>query len=157
MSYLLNWADVHAGTSEWVSSIVSLLALAFAIRIGFIQNSINEKLVAIEDSVEIYGYPIFNNETIQRLRITNVGKIQIYLQDYQINGQKKCVQSHLIPVGQQQNAWYDILIPPTELAEDTIKIFVVLKDQMNRRWESKIEINKVGNFWETSVLRIKQI
>ena len=67
------------------------------------------------------------------------------------------MKNALLPAGQQQNAWYSVLLPSVGIGEE---VFIALKleDQLNRRWESPIKLKYLGSdLWETAVLRIKRI
>lgn len=150
---LLELADQHSGAGQWVAGIIALIALSSAVWIGIVQNSINQKLANIESSAEVFGYLVFNASTPVRLRVTNVGKLQMYLTSYSINKITTLVPFALIPAGQQQNAWYDIRLPESPAS---VEFSLNLTDQLGKMWVSEIKVQNTEQGWEAYTYKIKR-
>jgi hypothetical protein len=137
----MNFRDWHKEIRafEWVNIIIGIATLICACIIGFTQNEINAKLASIQDSVEVFGYAPLITDKFIVLRITNVGNIQVYVSRYFFDDVDKKLPDVLIPAGQQQDAWYDLILP--RFQKDTEKLVTVeFKDQLNRQWRSEIDM-----------------
>ncbi len=142
---------------DWIlliQTIVLGFTAYFAWMIGEKQVEINKQIQKMEDSAELFGYVVKGNNETWFLRLTNVGKVQLYLIGYSINGVSKKVDFALIPSGQQQNAWYDIKLPPTEISVE-LHIFADLEDHLSRHWRSEIELIFKGGGWEAVTHKMK--
>lgn len=138
--------------------MVATLAAYFAWSIGKRQNEINEALKNIEDSVEVFGYcRLSSDEKTWFFSLMNVGKLQLYLYQYEINSIKTDISDALIPANQQQNAWFNIKLPNVEIGH-VVTLKLRLKDQLNRCWLSLVETKYIGvGGWETVVKKINRI
>ena len=152
----MNWFNTNAGLVQWLTLLVTLIVGFVAFRIGSTQNEINRSIQKLQDSVEIFAYPVVNPQTGKLfLRLTNVGTVQLYMTTYMINGGPDRMLGHsLIPASQQQNAWFDIPISPSADISDK-RIVIELEDGLNRKWESVASMVYDGG-WIVSVTRITQ-
>lgn len=139
----------------WSKNIVLIITALIALVIGYYQIRINTALKDLEDSVEIYGYTHSTTSTASII-LTNVGKIQIYITSYSIDGAISNVDNALIPAGQQQNAWYVVNLPATNNGQKR-SLVIKLEDQLQRYWESDMDFTFMGNGWESVVHKIKRI
>ena len=142
---------------DWIlliQTIVLGFTAYFAWMIGEKQVEINKQIQKMEDSAELFGYVVKGNNETWFLRLTNVGKVQLYLTGYSIDGVSKKVDFALIPSGQQQNAWYDIKLPLTEISAE-LHIFADLEDHLSRHWRSEMELTFKGEGWEAVTHKMK--
>ncbi len=157
---LLGWLNLNQDLAQWMTVVILIITAYLAYRIGIKQNSINELIEKIEDSAEVFAYAAKGNNpnlTIWVLLVTNVGKVQMYMKRYTVETLTPMdVNNALIPAGQQQNAWYQIVLPP--MAVNTIcNISLELEDHVGRMWESSIDATFFGSGWTTNVHKIEQV
>ena len=147
--------DFSKQTIDIVQTVILFLTFVGAVVIGQQQIKINNTIARLEDSVDIFSY---QKQGASQLMLFNVGKVQLYITAIKIDNEKKeSVDNFLLPAGQQQNAWYLVNLPSSEV-DQVRSIEVSLTDQLNRHWESTISaLYKGNNDWEVSVHRIKEI
>lgn len=153
----MEWFNSNTGIAQWITLVITVIIGILAFSIGSTQNEINRTIQKLQDSVELYAYPVINPQ-LQRifLRLTNVGSVQLYLTSYVVNGgPDQTLGRSLIPASQQQNAWFDILISPST---DTSakKVVIELEDGLNRKWVSTVAMTFDNGSWVTAVSRIIQ-
>lgn len=155
----------EASVVQWLTLVVMIITTGIALWIGFNQNSINQKIKDVQDTAEIFAYAISGapntNQPIKGypwlLRLVNVGNVQLYITNYSINGSKIALNNALLPAGQQQNAWYQIILPLPVSITSTIPVIINATDKFQRLWQSEINIEYKNNEWESTTQEIKEI
>jgi len=142
---------------QWLTLIVLIITAVIAFRIGNTQNQINKKIEKLQDSVEVFSYPISGVQNTNQpqkgfpwlLRVVNVGSVQLYITEYIINGYSTVLNNALLPAGQQQNAWYQIPLPIPTSTTTTINVTIKIDDKFGRTWQSITDIGYRNNEWES--------
>lgn len=158
MNLLFEFANNNQGLGQWAAAFIALLALIAAIYIGLLQHDINKRFKDIESSVEVFGYIAYteNHEPVV-LRITNVGKLQVYLTEYKVgDSEVQNIPPTLIPAGQQQGAWYNVPINFSSLKFPT-QVSLKVEDQFQNEWVSEITIKSGSAGPESHVHKIRKI
>ena len=157
---IFNWlkAKGNEPIAQWLTLIVLIATVCVAWWIGNTQNSINKKLEKIQDTVEIFAYPVSGapntNQPVKGypwlLRVINVGNVQLYIKDYSVNGSKTILNNALLPAGQQQSAWYQIPLSLPSSTISPIHVTINATDKFKRLWRSETDIEYINSEWEST-------
>jgi hypothetical protein len=153
----------------WIT-IVSLIAILLAYLLGRQQNRINEALLKIQDTVELYPLydlqqrRIITNEAgktkessfyVPVVQIYNVGSRLIYLDTYTYNGKPYDLHGQVLPPAQIKDNHYWIELPMN--GETHASIHVEFTDLDHRKWKTTITCDYANGIWKVSSLPCAQI
>lgn len=121
------------GDYNLISAITTSITVVFAVGFGFWQIKINDRLKKLQDYVAISIVLVDN-----RLQLINVGKINLYLQKYEIGTDIDAfAKAMLIPAG--SNSWLLIQIKNFNSGQKMpIKLYLI--DELGEKYLSTGEV-----------------
>jgi len=148
--------DITIG--EVATIAIALFALIAAAIIGRFQYRINEKLVSLQDSVELYvtsdflyninaeGKKIFSLNS-PAIIVKNLSTKRIYLNKYCYNGSEYPTHDEVIPsVAQLHDACYHIKLPTDGSIHVSFEIY--FSDWSNNKWTTSGYADLINGVWK---------
>ena len=161
ITYELNIGDL-------LMIVVTALAALGAVYIGFCQNKINKKLLALQDVVDVYlaiaceqrrilageikdgkgkkekviGVPI--------VKIHNISTLPISLIGYNFNGMDRKISPYRLPPAAQFPAAYYYIELPYNNVVDYVSLLLVFEDSFKNKWKVKAFAEYRNGRWEIS-------
>lgn len=146
----ISWGDIVT----IFSALVSLGALIAACYIGYIQNKINKRMLAIQENVDVFlsispQEAMVETEkcTVPIIKVQNIGTFPITLTRYICNGvNRKIAPFRLPPASQFPNAYYYIYLPIDGCDYVSFKLY--FKDTVGNQWVAIGYAEFKNDLWE---------
>jgi hypothetical protein len=130
-------------TYNFANLVITGIIGLFAVIFGFLQILINYKLKKIQEYIALSIEPIPN--VINRLKLVNTGKVNLYIHAFEINGKvEKFEPERLIPL----NSFYWIYLPLNANSEEDIS--KLISESKEKFFQLKIYLaNQFGHKYIT--------
>lgn len=158
-----NFWDVTLG--EVLTIVVALLALLSATLIGKKQNKINEILLKLQDSVELYilSNPITirdltgeqKDKIVPGLYIRNLSQSSIYLSKYLFNGRDYPLYDEVLPSVSQYDSFHYIFLPTDGTTHVSFEIFFL--NWKREEWRTKGYADFIDKQWKITYEPCKRV
>jgi hypothetical protein len=133
----------------FVTTVIGL----FAYRVAVQQTEINNKLLQINDYVELFVVPQEIKSEVgksigkflaeYKLLVKNASSYPIYLQKYILNGEEKKLNNCVVP--NSDNSWYGIVVPQS-IYNLTLDLYY--EDYLGKKYKTEVSGKKNDRGWE---------